>query len=276
LHASKILFSISIIAILLACIFISQVQAISQKEITLVTNWSQPILYQGDNGNVRIHLYSTCGDELEFTWIGIHFSWMGSNQYFSNYLSTKIPSNGDTEFAPIDFNIASNAPVGSDTIQIRVNFKEHHWYGWTDEYWAASYQISIHDSFEKAYYNLQSQVGNKISDRISNSNYEGPQARSSISQASNEFNLANTFATQGSWQEALGHLTTAANLVDQAAAQEQEYKAQKQQQEQQQTQQAQQSQTIQQQWVIIGVVLVIVVIIAIILGLTMKNRKKPI
>ena len=154
MNISKIFLSISIIAILFGCIFIGNVRAISQNEITLVSNWSEPTLYQGDSGNVRIHLYSTCGDELEFTFVGIHFSWLSANQYYSNQLSTKIPSNGNTEFAPIDYSISSNAPIGSITVQIRVDFKEHHWYGWSDESWSGSYLITIHDSHEKAYYNL--------------------------------------------------------------------------------------------------------------------------
>jgi hypothetical protein len=279
MNKSKIL-PVTVMIILLACIpisTISNVDAIQQGEFSPISIWSDATLYQGDNGNVRIQLSSSCGDELEFTWVGIRFSWMEDNKYFSNVVDVKIPSNGYTEFSAINYKIDSNAPVGSSSVTIRFNFKEHHWYGWSDEKWEGSYTISIHSSYEKAYYNLNSQVGSYISDRIANSNYEGAQARASISQASTEFNLAKSLANQGSWQEALTHLTTASNLVDQASGQEQEYKAQQQQNQQQnqqqQNQQAQQAQMIQQQWYIIGAIILVVVVIVIVLSVLMIKTK---
>jgi len=64
-----------------------------------------------------------------------------------------------------------------------------------------------------------------------NANYESPEAKSLLSQATNEYNLAVSLASQGKWQDAVSHLNTASNFLAQAPAKEQAYQEQKWQQQ---------------------------------------------
>lgn len=52
-----------------------------------------------------------------------------------------------------------------------------------------------------------------------------------LEQAVNEYNLADSLANQGKWQDAVLHLQTASNLLVQASSKEEEYQYKKQQQE---------------------------------------------
>ena len=210
----------------LTLISVPSAQSLAQNEITLSFNWSKSIYYQGDSGSVTISLKSTCGDELEFTWVGIHFAWMQVNYYSSLDLSSnpqRIPSGGSITFSSISFSVPSSAPVGWNQYYVYIQCKEHHWYGWTSETWTSSTsQIYIHDAYEKTYNDLRPQVLSKITGAQS-ANYESPDAKSLLLQASNEYNLAVSLVNQGKWQDAVSHLQTASNFVTQASSKEEQY-----------------------------------------------------
>jgi uncharacterized membrane protein len=104
------------------------------------------------------------------------------------------------------------------------------------------------------------------------------EARSLVQQATDEFDLAESLANQGKWEEGVNHLRTASNLADEAYAKEQIY-LQQQQQEQEQREQEQQDDILKQQVqfyntiTVIVVVLVIVAVIGVVLGA--RARQHP-
>ena len=63
-------------------------------------------------------------------------------------------------------------------------------------------------------------------------NYEGSIAKSLVTQAQNEYNLAVSLANQDKWADALSHLQTSSNYLVQAYAEEEDYWRQKNQQQQ--------------------------------------------
>jgi hypothetical protein len=205
-------------------------QALSQNEIQLTFYWSTNYYYQGDTGSVTITLKSTCGDELEFSWIGIHFPWLQSGYYYSLDLSSnpmRIPSQGQITFDPIIFNIPSAASLGWNVFEILIQYKEHHWYGWSGvSSWtstsSSSTQLYIRDAYEKTYSTLVNSVYNDLN-YAKNKGYESPSVKSLIDQATNEYNLALSLASQGKYSDAVNHLQTASNLISQAPAKEDEF-----------------------------------------------------
>jgi len=241
---------------------IPSVYGLYQNEITLSFDWSKSTYYQGDSGSATISLISTCGDELEFTWIGIHFAWMQENYYYKLDLSSnpqRIPSGGSITFSPISFSIPSNAPVGWNEYHVYIQCNEHHWYGWTSETWTSSDSLMyIHDAYEKTYNDLEPQVSSAI-DTAQSANYESSDAKSLLSQAVNEYNLAVSLANQGNWQDGVSHLNTAQSLLTQAPAKEQAYQEQK---------------RYQQQLILIGGAISAIVIVAIVV-IVIGRKKKP-
>ena len=190
-----------LLLLVLASLSISSVQGLFQDEISLSFEWSSSVYYQGDSGSVTITLKSTCDNELEFTWVGIHFAWMRENYYYRLDLSSnpkRIPSSGSITFSLISFYVDADA-VGWNTYHVLINYKEHHWYGWdtTDEAWTSeTYQIYIHDAYEKTYNELRPQVLGDLNS-AERAGYESPDAKSLISQASSEYDLALSLADQG-------------------------------------------------------------------------------
>lgn len=197
-----------------------------QYEITLTFDWSKSVYYQGDSGSVTISLESTCDNELEFTWIGIHFAWMREGYYYYIDLESdpiSIPSHSSVTFDPLYFSVSSEALVGWNEYHILIICDEHHWYGWTEHRWESSnYQIYIHDSYEKTYNELKSTVLSNLN-IAKNANYEAPDAKSYVTQAENEYSLAVSLANQDKWESAVNHLQTASNNLVQAVAGEEEY-----------------------------------------------------
>jgi len=177
-----------------ALIQISSVQGLYQDEISLSFNWSKSNYYQGDSGSVTITLRSTCGNELEFTWVGIHFAWMRENYYYRLDLSSnpkRIPSGGSITFTSITFYVDADTSIGWNDYHVLINYKEHH---------------------------FSSDLNN-----AEGAGYEGADAKSLISQASSEYDLALSLANQGKWEGAVTHLQTASNFLMQASAAEEDY-----------------------------------------------------
>jgi hypothetical protein len=209
---------------LICLLGISSVYALNQNEASVSLSWSSNIYYQGDSGTVTIFFDSGCPEELKISWIGIHFDWMATDVY--NTLgdvpgdSVSIPSDGSYTFNPISFSIPSDASVGSHSYFVKINGKQHGLW-WYDVSWSSpSSMLQVHDAYEKIYNQLYPQVSSKISD-AQNANYNSPEAKSLFQQANEEFNLANSLANQGKWQDAVTHLQSASSLADQASAKEQ-------------------------------------------------------
>lgn len=193
--------------------------ALSDYEIALSLDWSDSVYYQGEVGNVTITLYSICNDELNITWIGIHFAWMREDDYFQIDLEdnpVRIPSEGPYEFNPIFFLVNLNASVGWNEYYIRVRYEEHLSNQGAEVIWTSEKEhIYIHDAYKRTY---DENIGSFLSDFISAKDFEfeSPFAISTLSQAEYLFNQSRSLAEQGKWQNSCIHITNAANLVEQS------------------------------------------------------------
>ena len=205
------------------------VHALAQNEITIFPQWSASKYYQGDSGSVTIRLTTISNDELRFKWIGIHIEWMQKDHYLSVDLSTNpisVPSKGSCTFPAIGFNIPSDAPVGYNeypTVNVRIDYEQHQLSLWNKYTWISETYFSfIGDAYEKIFYTTKPIVDSKIGQATS-AGFQGADAKSLLQQAINEKNLAEQLASQDKWPDAVTHLQTASNLVDQATAAENKY-----------------------------------------------------
>jgi len=216
---------------------IPSVYGLYQNEITLSFHWSKSTYSQGDSGSVTITLTSTCSDELEIYWVGINFAWLKGNSYWRLDLasnSQRIKSGGSITFSPLSFIVSSDAPVGWNEYFVKILCFEFTGDGYTRETWTSfeSYppiyiqEPFIYNAYQKPFNELSPQVLGGIYDARS-ANYESPEAKSSFSQAVNEYVLAVSLANQENWQDGVSHLNTAQSLLTQADINEIAFQKQK-------------------------------------------------
>jgi len=187
--------------------------------MTLSLDWSDSTYYQGEVGNVTITLHSNCNNELNITWIGIHFAWMKENDYFKFDLKNnpvRIMSQGSHEFKPIFFLVTLEASVGWNEYYVRINCEEHHSNKGVEETWTSGIEnIYIHDFYEKMYYDNIHVIESKLISAKEH-DFESQYALSTLNQAENEFNLSRSLADKDEWPDTCSHMTNAANLIEQA------------------------------------------------------------
>ena len=207
------------IILLTFLIHIPKSRTLYDYEIALSLNWSDSTYYQGEVGNVTITVYSTCNNELNITWIGIHFAWMKENDYFQLDLENnpvRIMSQGSHEFKPIFFLVTLESSVGWNEYYIRINCEEHHSDKGVEETWTSEIEnIYIHDFYEKTYYDNIYVIESKLISAKEH-DFESQYALSTLNQAENEFNLSRSLADQDEWPYTCSRMTNAANLIEQA------------------------------------------------------------
>jgi LPXTG-motif cell wall-anchored protein len=260
---------VAVLMILISTILISpcitSVNALNQNEWSSTLSWSNSVYYQGDSGSVTVHFDSSCPEELKISYVGVHFDWMSSDTYFPLDLSSSpvgIVSNGQYTFNEIGFNIPSGTSIGYHAVNILIKGQQHGLW-WYDISVIGSGWVNIHNVYEKIYNQLYPDVTNKIHNADS-SNFQSPDGKSLLEQANTEYTLANSLAQQGEWQDAVSHLQSASNYVDQAFAKEQTYHTDN------SLPLTGQSSSL---WLIIIMVIIIAVVVGVILGVMLQKRK---
>jgi len=215
LRLALIAISMSIVCVL----SIGLVSALNPDEATALVSWASQTYYPGDTVIFRIFIQSNSPDELLIQRIGLHFDWMPEGAFYSRDLSAapvSIPSNGSYTFDIMSADVPSNVTaglhnyfVGIDGLQNSISFS------WD----SPPATIQIHDGREKGYNELLPQVESKIAE-ADNATYGSPEAQSLLQQAKEEKDSAESSATAGQWYDAASHLQNASDLLDQAAAAE--------------------------------------------------------
>ena len=132
--------------------------------------------------------------------------------------ATPIIASGSSYTFSFNFNIPNNIAIGSHSYKVV----------WIDKgillgsVVVKTGSFYLHDAYEKVYLGLQPTVAAKLNQQI-NANYKSPDAQSLLNQAQSAYQLAGTLANQGKFQDASNDMTTASNLLDQAAAAEKSY-----------------------------------------------------
>lgn len=220
--ANKIVCGLILAIFLSSCIL--TVKALNQDEWSSNIAWSNSVYYQGDSGSATVTFNSNCPDQLKITFVGIHFDWMNTNDYYRIDLSSNpvyLASGERYTFSTIGFDIPSGVNVGSHKVTLLLEGQQDGLW-WYDISVTGTQYITIHDAYEKVYNQLDYQVQDKLSN-AQNSNFQSPDAQSLLQQANTEFNLATSLSQQGAWQDAVSHLNSASGYVDQANAKEQTY-----------------------------------------------------
>jgi hypothetical protein len=205
------------ISISLICVLsIGLVSALNPDEATALVSWASPTYYSGDTLVFRIFFQSNSNDDLLIQRIGLHFEWMPEGAFYSHDLSAapvSIPSNGSYTFDIMSAEISSNVTaglysyfVGVDGLQNNISFS------WD----SPPATIQIHDGRERGYNELLPQVESKLAE-ANNATYGSPEARSLLQQARDEFEQAESSASEEKWYDATSHLQDASTLLDQAA-----------------------------------------------------------
>jgi hypothetical protein len=117
--------SIIVAMITLTFLCIGFAAALTQDEgsthVFFVPQTAQP----GQTVSATIFFTSTSSDELQITYLGLHFDWMASDQFYGyNFSSTPItvPVGGDPHmFNPINIQIPADATIGVHTYTIGID-----------------------------------------------------------------------------------------------------------------------------------------------------------
>ena len=180
--------------------------------------WSSSTYYQGDRGSVTFEIFNDDSGTRYYAKLILQFDWentTGPSFQTGPSQSQSIPWGHVANFT-VQFSIPAAARVGNHLYSL--------------SYVDASNKTSlvgqeflyVHDSFEKAYRNLLSEVGTKITSANSGI-YESPAARSLLLEADGNYTRAITLAGEGQYQKATSLLSEAASTLSQANSIEQTY-----------------------------------------------------
>lgn len=213
-----------VISMCIICVLsINLVSALEPNEASVELFWSSQAVYSGDFVTVRITFTSSTADQLKIYRIGLHFSWMDENEFFtSDYTGSPVTVSGfgTQMFDPISLQIPINVSAGTYDYFVGVDGTQGA--SLTTFSWDSStFTLQIHSATEKFYNLLKSQVEGNLTTAY-NANYKGSEAQSLLEQAQTAYDNAMTSAGEEQWTAAISSLENASNYLDQASAVEQE------------------------------------------------------
>lgn len=214
--------SISIICVL----SIGLVSALEADEASVSLFWSAQKIYQSDVVSVKITLTSNCAEQLTIVGVGLQFDW-APDMFYGHDLSDNpvvVPAYGTHIFDSITIQIPANASTGTHNYFVGVDGAQG--YSLTEFSWdSPTMTVQVISVTGKIYGVLVSQFESSLTDAIS-ANYQSAEAQSLIQQAQDEYGLASSLVSGSSvadeqWSQALSHVQTAINYLDQASEAEQ-------------------------------------------------------
>ena len=217
-------------SIIMVCIIcVCTVYALNPDEATVSVSWSSQTHLSGEMESATITFKSKSSEMLTIYNIGLHFDWMPTDGFYGLDLSANpavIPSYGGYTFDSMTFLITSSTSAGAHSYFVGIDGREGasaSVFSWD----SPTFMIQI-ESSESIFSDLLSQVESKISE-ADNANYESPDARSLVTQAKNDHELAlRSLEEEENWQEATSALQNASDNLDQANLEEQRFDEQNQ------------------------------------------------
>ena len=180
--------------------------------------WSSPTYYQGDGGSVTFEIFNDDSGSRYYAKLILQFDWentTGSSFQTGPSQSKSIPWGHVANFT-VQFSIPAVAGVGNHLYSLYYVDASNKTSPVGQEF------IYVHDSFERAYRNLLSEVGRKIT-TANSTLYGSPVARSLLLEADGNYTRAITLAGEGQYQKATSLLSEAASTLSQANSVEQTY-----------------------------------------------------
>ena len=210
--------------------------ALFKEDIPLTVNWSADSYYQGDSGSVTISIeHNAGGSEVYILSLWISFWDASISLHSQEEPRIQLPANGFHTFGPAFFTVSQTAPVGWSELSVEVIYTEITitppgpglpGIVWTVTGWLQGEPTKIYIKenpyYEQTYLEVLSEVSNEISN-TQRTDFECSEAISLFSKASDEYDLAISFANQEKWIDATTRLETASDFLTQASSEEVEY-----------------------------------------------------
>ena len=179
--------------------------------------WSSSTYYQGDSGSVTFEIFNDDSGTRYYAKLILQFDWENTGSSFQTgpSQSQSIPWGHVANFT-VQFSIPAAAGVGNHLYSLYYVDASNKTRQVGQEF------LYVHDSFERAYRNLLSEVGRKIT-TANSTLYGSPVARSLLLEADGNYTRAITLAGEGQYQNATSLLREAASTLSQANSVEQTY-----------------------------------------------------
>jgi hypothetical protein len=209
---------------MICILYVFTVNALNPNEATVSVSWSSQTHYAGEFASTRITFMSVSSEPLTIYNVGLHFDWLPEDGFYGPDLSDDpvvIPSHGSYVFDSIAFLIPSTVSKGLHSYFVGIDGFQGSSvssFSWDSQ----TFTVQIQGSSESGFSELLSQVASKITE-AANANYKSPDARSRLTQATNDYELALSLADEGRLLEATSALQNASDNLDQAALEEQRF-----------------------------------------------------
>ena len=255
-------FPIKLIAVFISiiCVLsIGLVSALEPSEASASLSWSTQTFFQGDIITVRITFTSNSSDQLTVVGYGLQFDWDPDRFYGPDVSDNpvNIPSYGTYIFDPITIQIPANVSTGVHSYFVGIDGVQG--YSLTEFSWdSPASTITVQSVFGRVYSDLAMQVQIGLENATS-AKYKSAEAKSLLQQAQFEYFTATALAGQNKYSEALVHVQSATNILDQSSTAEQMSQ-----------QQASDMQTL----LLYGVIVAVAVIIALVIIIVVRRRRR--
>jgi hypothetical protein len=254
-------FPLAIIAvsmILICFLNVGLVPALEQDEASVTLSWSTSTVYQGSVVNVVITFHNNSPDELTIDRIGLHFDWMGEDDFAGRDFTASpitISAGASQTFDAVTITVSNDTSAGTHSYFVGVDGSDSYGnFAWD----SPTYTIEIQSSGQKAFIDLLQTVQKELNEAL-NVTYESPEAQSLMQQAKEAYTEANIEAQNGNYTNAISTLENLSGYLDQAEVAEQQYAEQMAQ---------------QQQLILIGAIIAVVIVVIVVIALMWRRRNK--
>ena len=211
---------------LLACFGIffsllsSAVFALESDEARASIAWSTESPYKGSTTSVNVLFINDSPYQLTIHFFGLHFDWMEEDKFTGHNLSEDpvvVSGYGTASLPAIIVQIPDDVTLGSHSYYLGIDGVDENS---EDFSWDSStLTVIVQTSALDVYNNLETQVEARISD----ANYQSPEAKSFLEDAEFAFSQAQTYAGRNNYDQAINFLESASFNLDQAETAEQSY-----------------------------------------------------
>ena len=116
-------------------------------DLAVYNTFSSKSVRQDESGYVDIDIDNDFSNQIRVTWVGIHFSWMGSDLYYREDLSdspTYLATGQETTIR-VAFSVEQTVSIGSKNYDFRIHYDEDTWLGWDSKTWESttSYDFNV-------------------------------------------------------------------------------------------------------------------------------------
>lgn len=215
---------------LVLSLFCGACSALEQEELTSYVVLTTQNAYPGNSLLAAIYIKNNSPELLTIQYVGVHFDWMASDQFFGYDLSDDpvvLSPSADQFLDSISIPLPNDATSGEHSYLVGIDGLE----GTESFSWDSStFTLFVKDSEQEEYDTLVIQVSSNIT-ASEGKNYQSSTAQSLLGQANTAYDQALAYADQNSWDEAVFMLNNALTYFEQADVEEQKYLAEQSSQE---------------------------------------------